>query len=273
MIEELGAYPHNLANSSPVSWGDYLYVSTSNGQDESHVNIPSPRAPAIIAVDKKTGKVAWEDASPGDKILHGQWAAMTCRRDRRRDAGDPPAGRRLGALVRRQDRAEALGVRHEPQGLRLAQDAQRADRDPGRLRGARLHRQRPGPGARRGVGPLLRDRPDQARRHHADGPRLALRQDPALDLDGRDQGRHRLHRRLQRLPARARRQDGRRLLDPRHAGRGVGVAAARGRQGLPGRRGRRRRGAGRTARRRRCSPRTRSAARCTRAPCPRTGRS
>jgi outer membrane protein assembly factor BamB len=77
MMEELGAFPHNLSNSSPVSWGDFLYVSTSNGQDESHVNIPSPRAPAIIAVDKKTGKVAWEDASPGDRILHGQWAAIT----------------------------------------------------------------------------------------------------------------------------------------------------------------------------------------------------
>jgi outer membrane protein assembly factor BamB len=41
------------------------------------VNIPSPRAPAIFAVDKKTGKVLWEDASPGDKILHGQWAAAS----------------------------------------------------------------------------------------------------------------------------------------------------------------------------------------------------
>ena len=85
MMEELGASPHNLSNSSPVSWGDLVYVSTSNGQDESHVNIPSPRAPAIIAVDKKTGKVVWEDASPGDRILHGQWAAMTvAERGRRR---------------------------------------------------------------------------------------------------------------------------------------------------------------------------------------------
>ena len=67
--------PHNLANSSPVSWGDLIFVSTGNGQDESHVNIPSPRAPAIIAVDKKTGKVVWEDDSSGDKILHGQWSA------------------------------------------------------------------------------------------------------------------------------------------------------------------------------------------------------
>ena len=37
-------------------YGDLVFVNTSNGQDESHVNIPSPRAPAIIAVDKKTGK-------------------------------------------------------------------------------------------------------------------------------------------------------------------------------------------------------------------------
>jgi outer membrane protein assembly factor BamB len=74
MMEEVGAFPHNLANSSPVAWGDLVFVSTSNGQDESHVNIPSPRAPAIIAVNKNTAKVVWEDASPGDKILHGQWS-------------------------------------------------------------------------------------------------------------------------------------------------------------------------------------------------------
>lgn len=74
MIEELGVFPHNLANSSPVAWGDLLYISTSNGQDESHVNIPSPRAPALIAVNKHTGEVVWEDASPGDRILHGQWS-------------------------------------------------------------------------------------------------------------------------------------------------------------------------------------------------------
>jgi outer membrane protein assembly factor BamB len=77
MIEELGVFPHNLANSSPVAYENLIYVSTSNGQDESHVNIPSPRAPALIAVDIKTGKVVWEDGSPGDRILHGQWSTPT----------------------------------------------------------------------------------------------------------------------------------------------------------------------------------------------------
>jgi outer membrane protein assembly factor BamB len=74
MMEEVGTYPHNLANSSPVSWGDLIFVSTSNGQDESHVNVPSPRAPAIIAVNKQTGKLVWEDNSVQDRILHGQWS-------------------------------------------------------------------------------------------------------------------------------------------------------------------------------------------------------
>jgi outer membrane protein assembly factor BamB len=74
MMEEVGTYPHNLANSSPVMWGNLIFLSTSNGQDESHVNIPSPRAPAIIAIDKNTGKLVWEDNSVEDRILHGQWS-------------------------------------------------------------------------------------------------------------------------------------------------------------------------------------------------------
>lgn len=74
MMEEVGAYPHNLSNSSPVVWGDLLYLSTSNGQDESHVNIPSPKAPAIIALNKQTGRLVWEDNSVEDRILHGQWS-------------------------------------------------------------------------------------------------------------------------------------------------------------------------------------------------------
>jgi outer membrane protein assembly factor BamB len=74
MMEEVGSFPHNLSNSSPVAYQNLLYVSTSNGQDESHVNIPSPRAPAIIALDRKTGKLVWEDNSVEDRILHGQWS-------------------------------------------------------------------------------------------------------------------------------------------------------------------------------------------------------
>src|SRR5262245_53179220 len=75
MMEELGVMQHNMANSSPVILDNLIFISTSNGQDESHVNIPSPKAPAIIAVDKNTGKLVWEDNSVGERILHGQWSS------------------------------------------------------------------------------------------------------------------------------------------------------------------------------------------------------
>ena len=38
------------------------------------MNVPSPKAPAIIALNKTTGKLVWEDNSVEDRILHGQWS-------------------------------------------------------------------------------------------------------------------------------------------------------------------------------------------------------
>jgi outer membrane protein assembly factor BamB len=75
MMEELGVMQHNMANSSPVAFENLILVSTSNGQDESHVNVPSPRSPSLIAIDKTTGKIAWEDQGVGENILHGQWSS------------------------------------------------------------------------------------------------------------------------------------------------------------------------------------------------------
>jgi outer membrane protein assembly factor BamB len=75
MMEELGVQQHNMANSSPVVHGNLVFVGTANGQDESHVNIPAPNAPAIIALDKRTGELVWEDNSVGERILHGQWSS------------------------------------------------------------------------------------------------------------------------------------------------------------------------------------------------------
>ncbi len=75
MMKELGVFQHNMANSSPVVWGDLVFVETSNGQDDSHEKIPAPDAPSFIAVNRNTGKVVWQDNSPGDRILHGQWSS------------------------------------------------------------------------------------------------------------------------------------------------------------------------------------------------------
>ncbi len=75
MMKELGVLQHNMANSSPVVWGDLVFLETSNGHDESHEKVPAPRAPSFIAVNKSTGKLVWQDNSPGERILHGQWSS------------------------------------------------------------------------------------------------------------------------------------------------------------------------------------------------------
>src|SRR6476646_7651230 len=52
------------------------YVCTSNGQDWTHSNIPSPNSPSFIALDKKTGELRGEDdAHIGPRIFHGQWSS------------------------------------------------------------------------------------------------------------------------------------------------------------------------------------------------------
>lgn len=76
MMDELGVFPHNASNSSPLILDDRLYVCTSNGQDWSHVNIPSPNAPSFIVLDKKTGKLLGEDdTAHGPRIFHGLWTS------------------------------------------------------------------------------------------------------------------------------------------------------------------------------------------------------
>src|SRR4029453_15455965 len=50
-------------------------VSTSNGQNEGHMRVPSPRPPSLIAVDKGSGEVVWRAIGAGERVLHGQWSS------------------------------------------------------------------------------------------------------------------------------------------------------------------------------------------------------
>ncbi|HWT78314.1 MAG TPA: PQQ-binding-like beta-propeller repeat protein, partial [Candidatus Methylomirabilis sp.] len=73
MMKELGVYQRNMANSSPLIWEDLVLVETSNGRSDE--KFPSPKAPSFLAVNKNTGKVVWQDNSPGEGILQGQWSS------------------------------------------------------------------------------------------------------------------------------------------------------------------------------------------------------
>jgi outer membrane protein assembly factor BamB len=75
MIKETRSSPHNKASSSPAVYGDLVFAATSNGRDESHEHVPSPKAPSLIAVNKRTGKLVWQANNVGDKILDGQWSS------------------------------------------------------------------------------------------------------------------------------------------------------------------------------------------------------
>lgn len=76
MRSELGVFPHNIASSSVVLAGDYIFVDTSNGVDWSHVNIPSPQSPCLIALHKDTGELVAEEASGiGQNVMHANWSS------------------------------------------------------------------------------------------------------------------------------------------------------------------------------------------------------
>ena len=75
MCARLGVFPHEASNSEVLPVGDLLMVSTSNGQNEGHTRVPSPRAPSLIAVDKHSGEVVWRAIGPGKQVLHGQWSS------------------------------------------------------------------------------------------------------------------------------------------------------------------------------------------------------
>jgi outer membrane protein assembly factor BamB/HEAT repeat protein len=71
----LGVFPHEACNSDVLPLGDLLIVGTSNGQNEGHTRVPSPRAPSLIAVNKHSGEVVWQAIGAGDRVLHGAWSS------------------------------------------------------------------------------------------------------------------------------------------------------------------------------------------------------
>ncbi len=76
MIKELQVFPHNITNCGPLLFGDRLVVTTSNGVDWTHTNIPNPRAPCLVMLDKRTGALLGEEASGvAGRTLHSNWSS------------------------------------------------------------------------------------------------------------------------------------------------------------------------------------------------------
>ena len=86
--DKLGVFPCDAVNGSPAIVGDFLYVQTSNGVDrnmgpakETQRKFPAPNAPNLVVFEKKTGRlVATDGLAIAERILHGQWSAVSVGR-------------------------------------------------------------------------------------------------------------------------------------------------------------------------------------------------
>lgn len=75
-LDELGVCPHDAASCSILICGDFLYLGTSNGVDGPHEKILAPDAPAIIVLDKHTGRlVGKEEIGLSRRLYHAQWSS------------------------------------------------------------------------------------------------------------------------------------------------------------------------------------------------------
>lgn len=78
---EVGTRPADTFSNAALVHGDLLYISTCNGIDRwpgwygKPAAPPSPNAPNLIVLDKRTGRLVGADAEPiGKRLLHGQWS-------------------------------------------------------------------------------------------------------------------------------------------------------------------------------------------------------
>lgn len=80
MADKLGVFRRSASmalnrTSSVAAYGDWIYVITGNGIDDTYQHVPAPEAPSLVCFEKETGRVVWQDNSPGANILYGQWAS------------------------------------------------------------------------------------------------------------------------------------------------------------------------------------------------------
>ncbi len=75
MRAELGVQPNQASSSSPLVVDGLVFAVTGHAADFKTGKVKNAAAPSFVAVDAATGKVRWQDASPGAKIMTGQWGS------------------------------------------------------------------------------------------------------------------------------------------------------------------------------------------------------
>ncbi|HKX62655.1 MAG TPA: PQQ-binding-like beta-propeller repeat protein, partial [Verrucomicrobiae bacterium] len=76
LTAEAGIWSHDAAHSSILIHGDFLYVNSGTGVDNTHKRIRTPDAPSLLVLDKHTGKIlARDDERIAPDIFHCTWSA------------------------------------------------------------------------------------------------------------------------------------------------------------------------------------------------------
>ncbi len=71
-----GVWSHDAAHSSILIHGDYLYLNTGTGVDNTHRHIRSADAPSLVVLDKRTGQlIARDNEHIAPNIFHSTWAS------------------------------------------------------------------------------------------------------------------------------------------------------------------------------------------------------
>jgi outer membrane protein assembly factor BamB len=76
MVADAGIWTHDGAHSSILIHGDFLYVNTGTGVDNTHRKIRTPEALSLIVIEKATGRlVARDDERIAPNIFHATWSS------------------------------------------------------------------------------------------------------------------------------------------------------------------------------------------------------
>ena len=74
-MRKLGVSPFQASASSPLVVGDLVFTVTGQGVDDREHVVKNPEAPSFLAANRHTGKIVWQDASPGASLIEGQWGS------------------------------------------------------------------------------------------------------------------------------------------------------------------------------------------------------
>lgn len=76
MRQQLGMCPHDSPHASILLDGNFLYLNTCNGVDYRHLESACLKAPSLIVLDKKTGKLmAQDNENFAERIFHSSWSS------------------------------------------------------------------------------------------------------------------------------------------------------------------------------------------------------